>query len=604
MHSPRGVDVLRVVTLFIAALWTADLTAAPIPTVSLAAEQKTPANVEPVRFWVVFSEAVLGFAAEDVIPSLGSVAALREIAPNDGTAFEIEVRSVPCDGPVGVIVPAGAVEGLDGTPNVASPDGPAVTMDRTPPPPPELLGPQDATATAAKTPKLFWSVPGDASGIKNYRIVLEGPTSRDTYTTRTSYSPSLDEGTYSWRLNCRDQAGNASAWTETRTFVVDRTSPAAVSLSSPSHEPERWMRDGEIRVEASGGVDALSGTSGFEVAWSRQAAWSPSGKSNRDADWTGEAFSPPEDGEWWCHAVSIDGAGNKSEPTHAGPFCVDRTPPELAGFGIEIRRPNDPGRLDAAADWSSVTAVDLVDPSPSVRFSVPSGSLLPLGRSEVTVTAEDDAGNTLVRTVSVFVYNTEPPVVHVAWPTARDAVRMGETRPPEWSVSSLAPIEKTRAEGLVDGCLDARTPGRHRFSVSVIDATGLVGTASAEYLVLYSDRRLEALRVRPDGTEEPLSVSTKAPGEEILRSSEWLRVRCSVDKTPDGFPRAPISYSLVRANSLDPETPIVEKVGVLAADGTTYTMDLPLVVFRPGEYTLWIGFVDETNIGVAFRLVR
>lgn len=604
MHLPRRVDMLRTVTIFLAALWTAGVTAAPIPTVSLAAEQKTPTNVDPVRFWVEFSEAVLGFAAEDVVPSLGSVAALREIAPNNGTTFEIEVRSVPCDGALGVIVLAGAVEGLDGTPNVASPDGPAVAMDRTPPPPPEIVGPPNATATAAKAPKLSWSVPDDASGIKNYRIVLEGPTSRDTYTTRTSYSPSLDEGTYSWRLNCRDQAGNASLWTETLTFVVDRTPPGAVSLGSPSHEPGRWTRDGEIDVEASGGADALSGTSGFEVVWSRQAAWSPSGKSNRDADWTGEVFSPPEDGEWWCHAASIDGAGNKSGPTHAGPFCVDRTPPELAGFGIEIRRPNDPGRLDARADWSSVTAVDLIDPSPSVRFSVPSGSLLPLGRSEVTVTAEDGAGNTLVRTVPVFVYNTEPPVVHVVWPTARDAVRMGEARPPEWAVSSLAQIETTRTEGLVDGCLDARTPGRHRFSVHVVDATGLAGTASIEYLVLYSDRRLEALRVRPDGTEEPLSASPDAPGEETLRSSEWLRVRCRVDETPESLPRPPVTYSLVRANPLDPETPIVEEVGVLAADGTAYMMDLPLVVFCPGEYTLWIGFVDETNVTVTFHLVR
>jgi hypothetical protein len=227
-------DVLRMVTVFIAALWTAGLTAAPIPNVSLAAEQKTPTNGEPVRFWVTFSEAVLGFAAEDVVPSLGSVAALREIAPNNGTTFEIEVRSVPCDGAVGVIVPAGAVEGSDGAPNVASPDGPTVAMDRTPPPPPGILGPPNATATAAKAPKLSWSVPDDVSGIKNYRIVLEGPTGRDTYTTRTSYSPSLDEGPYSWRLNCRDQAGNASLWTEALTFVVDRTPPDAVALGSPS----------------------------------------------------------------------------------------------------------------------------------------------------------------------------------------------------------------------------------------------------------------------------------------------------------------------------------------------------------------------------------
>jgi hypothetical protein len=600
----RHICARWIATVSLSAAWVVGATAAPIPTVLLAAGQKTPTHAEPVRFCVTFSEAVFGFAAEDVVVSLGTVAALLEIAPNNGTTFEVEVRSVPCDGAVGVTVPAGAGVGSDGAPNVASPDGPTVTMDRTPPPPPEIAGPLNATATAAKAPKLSWSVPDDASGIKNYRIVLEGPTSRDTYTTRTSYSPTLDEGAYSWRLNCRDQVGNASLWTETRTFVVDRTPPGAVSLVSPSHELGRWMQDGEIRVEASGGGDTLSGTGGYEVAWSQEDAWAPSGKSNRDPTWAGEAFSPLEDGSWWCHVASIDRAGNRGEAGVAGPFCIDRTPPELAGLGTEIRRPNDPGQLGAAADWSTVTAVDLIDPSPSIRFSVPSGLFLPLGRSAVTVTAEDAAGNVLLRTVPVLVYNTEPPAVHIAWPTARGILRMGETRIPEWSASSLAEIERTKTEGLVGGCLDTRTPGRHTFSVTVVDSTGLTGTTSAEYLVLYGDRHLDALRVRPDGTEEPLSASTDALGGEVLRSSEWLRVRCRVDAIPESFACPPITYSLVRTNPLDPKMPIVEKVGVLIADGATHTMDLPLIVFPPGEYTLWIGFVDETNVSVAFRLVR
>jgi hypothetical protein len=43
---------------------------------------------------------------------------------------------------------------------------------------------------------------------------------------------------------------------------------------------------------------------------------------------------------------------------------------------------------------------------------------------------------------------------------------------------------------------------------------------------------------------------------------------------------------------------------LLKPSGASYVIDIPLVVFRPGDYTLWIGFIDGSNESFSYRLVR
>jgi hypothetical protein len=578
---------------------------APIPTVTLASGQKSPTNTEPLRFAVVFSAPVAGFAADDVLPSSGAITGCRETVPNDGSSFEIDVSSVSGDGAVCLSIPAGAATGMDGSPSLASEEpGGCVVVDRTPPLPPEILGPADSSATSAAAPKLSWAAAADASGIKNYRIVIEGPTARDTYTTRTTYSPALAEGLYTWRVNCRDPAGNTSSWTSPRALTVDRTAPPDLTLDSLSPAIGVWTRSGAIRVAACGGSDALSGTAGYEVVWTQGTTWSPTGKVDRDLGWSGETYEPLTDGEWWCHAVAVDRAGNRSDAALLGPFCIDRAPPTLAGIADVIRLPNDPGRLTATVAWVSVTAIDALDPCPTIRFSIPAGTSLPLGRSEVAVTAEDRAGNVLVRDVAVDVYNTEPPAVHILWPKDRESVPNRDGQKPTWETTSLAPIESVHTDGLRAGCLDTREPGHHEFSVTVVDVSGLSATATVRYTVLYAKRDVEFLRVAKDGTEDLLWLSTLGSvpsGEETtLRSSDWLRVRCRVDAS---MVRPLVSYTLVRH---DPSAadPTLERIAALTDDGELYLLNLPLAPFRPGRYTLWLGFVDGTSVSFSFLLTR
>ena len=109
--------------------WTIDTTA-PVVTINQAAGQADPTIADPttagpIHFTAIFSEPVTGFGdgAGDVTLS-GSAgattAAVSEIAPNDGTTYDVAVSGMTVDGTVIAVVPGGAASDAAGNPNAAS----------------------------------------------------------------------------------------------------------------------------------------------------------------------------------------------------------------------------------------------------------------------------------------------------------------------------------------------------------------------------------------------------------------------------------------------------------------------------------------------------
>ncbi|PKN94770.1 MAG: hypothetical protein CVU44_02890 [Chloroflexi bacterium HGW-Chloroflexi-6] len=98
------------------------------PTVTInqktsAPVQADPTGATPINFTVVFSEAVTGFATGDV--TLGGAAGatlgtVTEIAPNDGTTYNVAVSGMTSDGTVIVTIAASVAQDLAGNPNAAS----------------------------------------------------------------------------------------------------------------------------------------------------------------------------------------------------------------------------------------------------------------------------------------------------------------------------------------------------------------------------------------------------------------------------------------------------------------------------------------------------
>jgi len=93
-------------------MWTVDTTA-PTVTINQAAGQADPTSSSPINFTVVFSEAVTGFANADV--SLSGTAgattsAVTEIAPNNGTTYNVAVSGMSTPGTVSASILANAAQ--------------------------------------------------------------------------------------------------------------------------------------------------------------------------------------------------------------------------------------------------------------------------------------------------------------------------------------------------------------------------------------------------------------------------------------------------------------------------------------------------------------
>ena len=102
--------------------WRIDLTA-PTVTIAAAPGQADPADQGPIHFRAVFSESVTGFATGDVTLSGGagaSIAAVTEVAPPDGTTYDVAVSGMTQAGAVTASIGAAAAQDLAGNDNTAS----------------------------------------------------------------------------------------------------------------------------------------------------------------------------------------------------------------------------------------------------------------------------------------------------------------------------------------------------------------------------------------------------------------------------------------------------------------------------------------------------
>jgi len=98
-------------------------TTPPDVTVEQAAGQVDPTSGSPINFTVVFSEPVTGFATGDVTLSGtagATTATVTEVAPNDGTTYNVAVSGMTANGTVIATVAANVAEDGAGNDNTAS----------------------------------------------------------------------------------------------------------------------------------------------------------------------------------------------------------------------------------------------------------------------------------------------------------------------------------------------------------------------------------------------------------------------------------------------------------------------------------------------------
>lgn len=106
-------------------------TTPPSATINQASGQVDPTSTSPIHFTVVFSEPVSGLSTGDVNLLGGTAGAttatVTEVAPNNGTTYDVAVSGMTQAGFVVATVPANAATDGSGNPNTASTSDNTVT---------------------------------------------------------------------------------------------------------------------------------------------------------------------------------------------------------------------------------------------------------------------------------------------------------------------------------------------------------------------------------------------------------------------------------------------------------------------------------------------
>jgi len=163
--------------------------------------------------------------------------------------------------------------------------------------------------------------------------------------TAASWTPSLGDGTYYWRVASQDAAGNASAWTAPASFVVDSTPPSAPTLLSASGLRVRTSPALTARIDDPSDpgdsarlyVEVCPDAACTTVLADGYSALVPDGKT---AGWAAPALA---DGTYYWHALAEDAVGNRSGWSDTRSFVVDDAPPTDPAAG----GPGDGAIVDA-----------------------------------------------------------------------------------------------------------------------------------------------------------------------------------------------------------------------------------------------------------------
>ncbi|HUJ92181.1 MAG TPA: Ig-like domain-containing protein, partial [Gaiellaceae bacterium] len=320
------------------------------------------------------------------------------------------------------------------------------TMDTQPPLAPPPVSPADTLRTNNTTPSLtatFTDLPVGGTGTLSFQlcsdagcatVLQSGAATGVANGSNGSWVPTtLSDGTYWWRVEATDGAGNVSAWSATHAFVVDTNPPATPVLNSPA--------DG-VYVGSAPSLNATfsstdtgdSGTLMFRVCQDSGCATvlgtgtAGVATSVGTGSWTAAGMGQ---GVNYWEVQAQDAAGNLSAWSAARSFTYDTVAPTDPALGAVAVRVNavptlsatfsDPGATDAGTLLfqlcSSPTCSTVLQSS--TRNGVAnntSATWTPTGLVDGTsytwrVKATDAAGNQSGWSSGSFVYDTTPPGV-------------------------------------------------------------------------------------------------------------------------------------------------------------------------------------------------
>jgi large repetitive protein len=259
---------------------------------------------------------------------------------------------------------------------------------------------QDTTAPTVSVPGPITAAATGASGAPvSFNVTAsDAVDSSPTITCSKNSGSTFAVGTTHVSCTAKDDSNNTSAAAGFDVTVQDRTAP---TISVPaSFTREATSAAGALvtftpAVTASDAIDATP-TITCDHA-------------------TGSTFPI---GVTHVSCTAKDDAGNTSTPGTFDVTVRDSSPPTLT-VSSNITTGGGPGGATVAF---TVSATDIVDPSPTITCSKNSGDNFPLGTTTVSCTAKDSSNNVSApKTFTVTILDRTPPTVSVPGPITKEA---------------------------------------------------------------------------------------------------------------------------------------------------------------------------------------
>ncbi len=312
-----------------------------------------------------------------------------------------------------------------------------------------------------------------------------------------------------------ETAAAASGLTTVDTRSIDLRSPAGGTLTgSPLavtfHLPRQAV-PGSVKMHFDSTVTrTLTLAPEHETAGDHTVSFPPGQPETSAAILIGEALP---DGIYTLTLSYQEGAAAPAASNAAAGLIIDQTPPSLsvpADITVPATQPSG-----AVVTYPAATASD-ANGIASLTYSNPGGSLFPVGRTTVSVTAQDRAGNITTGTFQVTVEGTQigveqpegtPLVPAPSVPVDFGAVVQGDSRTLIFSIRNPGTVELT---GLALSLAPGGTP--EDFSAGPLAVTSLAPDALTPFSVTFTpggdgSRTAQLLIASSDPDENPFAVA-------------------------------------------------------------------------------------------------
>jgi hypothetical protein len=365
---------------------------APALTASITSTATNPTSTSPIPVTVTFSQSVTGFTAGDVTVGNGTVSGFS----GSGTTYTFNVTPSGT-GLVTVDVPANGAIDANNTDNTAAPQF-TIQYNQPVTAAPVAITPANGSLTSDNTPIYSGTAPAGST----VTVVVDG-SSVGTVSADASGNWSLTpvaalaDGSHTLKATAQLSGQAVSPDSNTNTFTVDTTAPAAPVAITPAN----GSLTNDNTPTYSGTAEANS-TVTVIVDGSAIGTTTANGSGN----WSLTQPTALADGSHTIRATATDAVGNTSPSSNTNTFTVDTTVPTVA-ISSTASNPTSTSPIPVTVTFSeSVTgfvAGDVTVGNGTVSGFSGSGTtytfnVTPGGNGTVTVdvaasVAQDAAGN-------------------------------------------------------------------------------------------------------------------------------------------------------------------------------------------------------------------